>query len=98
MTLSDGQSFRSGGYGKFNDSFEMPASSKIYKIEIIAHCPAKVGQVILYDRNGLLKKIGDDCKGTKETFYISENEQLIGCESDYSEERCIEVKFLKWRH
>ena len=40
----------------------------------------------------------DECaSGKKDTFIIAENEELIGCELNYSSDRFMDIKFLKWR-
>ena len=91
MTLSDGQTCRAGNKD-FENSYEIPATSKITKIETIgfvngSYIDSWIAQIILYDKNGILKKLGSDeyALGTKDTFMIADNEQLIGCELDQGE-------------
>jgi hypothetical protein len=59
-----------------------------------------VGQIIFYDKNDILFKMGSDddyySKGRKETFMIAENERLIGCELDHGAKFFLGVTFIKW--
>ncbi len=57
-----------------------------------------LGQIIFYDKNGVLFKMNTDDFGTgrKETFHIADNERLIGCEFDHGANFILGVTFLKW--
>ena len=46
-----------------------------------------------------MHKIGGDYNvigGRKETFYIADNEKLIGCELHHGERFVLGVRFIKW--
>ena len=57
-----------------------------------------VGQIILYDKNGIINKINTDnyATGRRDTFEIGENERLIGCEMDHGASFLLGVTFIKW--
>ena len=75
MTLSDGSSCLAGTEFKPNKSFTLDESTHICKIDIIARKDELgVGQIIFYDKNGIIYTVGTDTDaGTrKETFLIGD--------------------------
>ena len=57
FTLNDGQSCKAGKYG-FNNSFDFPAHRKISKVEIYLSYGEFISQIIFYDKEGIIKKLG----------------------------------------
>ena len=99
ITLSD-ESTCKAGKNEYNNSFDISETTKICKIDVIFIAAEQyIGQIILYDKNGLLKKLGDDCQATGriETFEIEDNERFFGCELDYGNSYLLGVTFIKWK-
>jgi len=96
--LSDGQTCRAGTACNYNNSFDFPADQKIVKVEVILNGSRYIGQIIFYGKDGILKKLGSDVNadGARQTFIISENERLFGCELEYGSRNLLGVTFLKW--
>ena len=98
ISLNDGQTCEAGT-DACNHFFDVDESKHICKIEVITYKDENVlGQIIFYDKNGVLYKMGTDVWGTgrKETFHIAANERLIGCEFDHGAQSVLGVTFLKW--
>ena len=96
--MSDGQTCKAGTAVNYNNSFDFPLDQKIVKVEVILCDTRYIGQIIFYGKNGIIKKLGSDscATGAKETFLIGDNERLIGCELDHSEDNLMGVTWLKW--
>ena len=83
----------------YNNCFEINETKHICMIEIIFTKEEQfLGQIIFFDKDGTLYKLGSDgnATGRKETFQIAENERLIGCELDHGNNYVMGITFIKW--
>ena len=101
MTLNDGSACKAGIlHPNYNTCFNIDPTKPIAKIEMIMTKEETIlGQINFFDKNGgNLYKIGHDscATGRRETFLISEDERLIGCEIDKGARFVSGITFIKW--
>jgi hypothetical protein len=99
FTLNDGSSCKVGT-NNFNNSWELPETLKLTKIEVVLSSPnPHIGQIVFHDKSGIVKKLGSDqyANGTKEVFELAENERWIGCELEHSTAYLMGITLLKWK-
>ncbi len=100
LTYNDGTTCKAGTQCNYNRQFNVSGSKHICKIEIIMKRQESfIGQIIFYDNNGILFKLGEDfyATGRKEIFLIASDERLIGFEIDHGQNFVLGVTFLKWK-
>ncbi len=113
FTLSNGESSKTGKFLLPPQSYTFDAKKKITKVEVLIRdnprhnlyiAPHSIYRINFYSGQETLIKVGmDDSRvqeygGRVETFEITSDEQLIGCQFNHSENGCfMGVRWLKMK-